>query len=78
LVGAALEILPPENQKKKLVPRTQKNRNKKNKQAKPTQQLGTTPKSLTFDFDNGNQNARRGQYYKILPSCSPGFSNVVA
>jgi hypothetical protein len=47
LLGAALEIFLLE---KKWVPRTQKNRNKKNEQAKPTEQLWTTPKSLIFDF----------------------------
>jgi hypothetical protein len=46
-------------------------RNKKNEQAKPTDQLGTTLKSLIFDFDDGNQNACRGQYYAMLPLHSP-------
>jgi hypothetical protein len=79
LVGAALEIFPLENQKKSFwVPHTQKNRNKKNKQANPTEQLRTTPKLLIFDFNDGNQNARQGPYYAMLPSCSPGFSHVVA
>jgi hypothetical protein len=42
------------------VPHSQKNGNKTNEQAKPTEQHGTTPKSLIFDVDNGNQNASRG------------------
>ncbi len=34
----------------------QKNR-KKNEQAEPTEQLQTTPKSLIFDVNDGDQNA---------------------
>ncbi len=66
IIGAALEIFLPE--KKSWIPRTQKNRNKKNKQAEPTEQLGTSPKLLIFDFDDGNQNTRQGPYYTMLPS----------
>ncbi len=72
--GAALEIFLPENKEKFLVPRTQKNRYK----AKPTEQLRTTPKLLIFDFDDGDQNARWGQYYAMLSLRSPGYSNVEA
>jgi hypothetical protein len=78
-VGAALEIFLPENQNNSWVPHSiQKNRNRKNKQAEPTEQLGTTPKMLIIDFDNYNQNACRDQYYAMLPLRSPGFSNIVA
>jgi hypothetical protein len=71
-VGAALEIFPLENQKKNLgFHVSKKNRNKKNEQAKPTEQLRTTPKLLIFNVDDGDQNARRGQYYAMLPLCSP-------
>jgi hypothetical protein len=68
---AALEIFPLEHQKNSWVPRIQKNKNKKNKQAKPTEQLRTTLKLLIFDVDNGNQNACRGQYYTMVTSRSP-------
>jgi hypothetical protein len=76
LLGAALDFFPPEN--KKLFGSTySKNRSKKNEQAKPTEQLRTTPKLLIFDFDDGNQKGNRDQYYAMLPSRSPGFSNVL-
>jgi hypothetical protein len=78
LVGATLKIFPQENQKKCLVPRPKKNRNTNKEQAKPTEQLGTTLKLLIFDVDDGNQNARQGQYYAMLPMHSPGFSKLVA
>jgi hypothetical protein len=78
-VGATLEIFPPENKKQLFGSTYPTKRNKKaSKQAKLTEQLGKTPKSLIFNFDAGNQNARRGQHYPMLPSCSPGFSNIVA
>jgi hypothetical protein len=77
-LGAALEISLPENQKKPLGFHVCKKSKQKNKQAKPTEQLWTTPKLLIFDFDDGDQNALRGQYYAMLPSPFPGFSNVVA
>jgi hypothetical protein len=54
------------------VPHTQKNRNKKNEQAKPTEQLQTTPKSLIFDFNNGDQTHAGVHimqcYHRVLPA----------
>jgi hypothetical protein len=61
-IGAVLEIFPLENQKKLMGSTYTKNKNKKNEQAEPTEQLRTSPKLLIFDFGNGNQSARRGQY----------------
>ena len=33
---------------------------------------------MFFDYDKGGQNAHRGQYYVMLRSRSPGFSDAVA
>jgi hypothetical protein len=71
LLGAALEIFLLENQKKLLGSTYPKNWKQKNEQAEPTEQLGTTLKSLIFDVDDGDQNACWGQYYTMLPLRSP-------
>ncbi len=51
------------------------------KTSEPSQQNNNTgqltPKSLIFDFNDGDQNARRGPYYAMLPSRSTGISHVV-
>ena len=77
-VGAALEIFPPEIKKTLWFHVHTKIETKKNEQAEPTEQLGTSPKLLIFDFSDGDQNTRRGPCYMSLPLRSPGLSKIVA